>query len=61
MYTETLPSVKQEMIHHIMSHNKCLTEEYLSNLNLTALMAECHPNYRAYFANRMNQPNKTEK
>ena len=53
-----LDSVKAQIIHHCMGHNKHFTEEYLSNLNITALMAEVHPNDRAYFTTLLGTESK---
>lgn len=54
------PSVKAEMIQHIHAHNKILTPEYLEDLGMQELLAECHPVYREYFTNRIKNANKVD-
>lgn len=50
MFTEE----KKEMIAHIRSHNKVLTQEYLEGLRIPELLAEVHPAYREFYTNKIN-------
>ena len=51
-------SVRTEMVNHIRSINKVLTEDYLQELEIGLLMGECHPNYRDYFATKLKNEKK---
>lgn len=54
--TTTIPfkeRVKNEVIKHIRAINKHLPEDYLRNLDYQQLLAEVHPTYRDYYAEKL--------